>query len=232
MLPVADVEERVREHGGLAFAVRTLDAWRAHPHGAGLAGLPPVAMRRTGAETPRRLGPTPSDGPLLPAAGVRVLDFTRVIAGPVGTRTLALLGADVLRVDPPNLPELPAQHLDTGLGKRSALLDLRTPTAWPASTNSSPTPTSWSPATAREHCTALRPRPGRTARPPPRPGRRHPVGVGPGPVVQYRGFDSLVQAPTGIAAIEADGDLRPAALPAKPSTTARATCSPPASCAR
>ncbi len=55
-----------------------------------------------------------------------MLDLTRVIAGPVATRTLALLGADVLRLDPPHLPELSWQHLDTGMGKRSALLDLRT----------------------------------------------------------------------------------------------------------
>jgi crotonobetainyl-CoA:carnitine CoA-transferase CaiB-like acyl-CoA transferase len=50
-----------------------------------------------------------------------------VIAGPVATRTLALLGADVLRIDRPDLPELIAQHLDTGMGKLSALLDLRKP---------------------------------------------------------------------------------------------------------
>jgi crotonobetainyl-CoA:carnitine CoA-transferase CaiB-like acyl-CoA transferase len=55
---------------------------------------------------------------------VRVLDLTRVIAGPVADRTLAALGAEVLRIDPPRLPELPAQHLDTGPGKRSAILDL------------------------------------------------------------------------------------------------------------
>ncbi|MGA4541803.1 CoA transferase [Uniformispora flossi] len=215
MLPVADVEERVREHGGLAFAVRTLDAWRAHPHGAGLAGLPPVAMRRTGAETPRRLGPTPSGGPLLPAAGVRVLDFTRVIAGPVGTRTLALLGADVLRVDPPDLPELPAQHLDTGLGKRSALLDLRSADGLARLDE----------LLADADVVVSGYRPGALTRfglDPDALLARHPGLVvvtlsawGPGPWSAYRGFDSLVQAPTGIAAIEADGDLRPAALPAQ-----------------
>src|SRR5699024_10620402 len=62
----------------------------------------------------------------LPAAGVRVLDLTRVIAGPVATRTLALLGADVLRVDPPGLREDTDTHIDTGMGKRSTLLDLDT----------------------------------------------------------------------------------------------------------
>ncbi|MCL6506275.1 MAG: alanine racemase, partial [Bryobacteraceae bacterium] len=56
---------------------------------------------------------------------VKVLDLTRVIAGPVATRTLALLGADVLRIDPPSIPEIVVQHLDTGQGKRTALLDVR-----------------------------------------------------------------------------------------------------------
>ena len=77
----------------------------------------------TRARRARVLAPV-AGAPLLPAAGVRVLDLTRVIAGPVATRTLALLGADVLRVDPPRLPEIPDQHADTGFGKRSALLDL------------------------------------------------------------------------------------------------------------
>jgi crotonobetainyl-CoA:carnitine CoA-transferase CaiB-like acyl-CoA transferase len=58
-----------------------------------------------------------------------VLDLTRVIAGPVATRYLAALGADVLRLDPPHRPELPQQAYDGLLGKRSALLDLGTGSA-------------------------------------------------------------------------------------------------------
>jgi crotonobetainyl-CoA:carnitine CoA-transferase CaiB-like acyl-CoA transferase len=61
----------------------------------------------------------------LPTEGLRVLDLTRVIAGPVAGRALALWGADVLRVDPPQLPELPWQHVDMNPGKRVALLDMR-----------------------------------------------------------------------------------------------------------
>ncbi|WP_238148036.1 CoA transferase [Rothia halotolerans] len=57
--------------------------------------------------------------------GLRVLDLTRVIAGPTGTKFLAALGAEVLRIDPPQHPELLAQHLDTDDGKRSAAADLR-----------------------------------------------------------------------------------------------------------
>ena len=63
-------------------------------------------------------------GTVLPAAGIRVLDLTRVIAGPVATRYLAALGADVLRLDPPHRPELAMHAYDGLLGKRSALLDL------------------------------------------------------------------------------------------------------------
>ena len=63
----------------------------------------------------------------LPAEGIHVLDLTRVIAGPVATRFLAALGADVLRIDPPSRPELPLHAVDGLLGKRSALADFGTP---------------------------------------------------------------------------------------------------------
>jgi crotonobetainyl-CoA:carnitine CoA-transferase CaiB-like acyl-CoA transferase len=62
-----------------------------------------------------------------PLAGVRVLDLTRVIAGPVGTRFLAAYGADVVRIDPPGFAEVGALLPETTLGKRCAALDLREP---------------------------------------------------------------------------------------------------------
>ncbi|WP_205752674.1 CoA transferase [Cryptosporangium phraense] len=108
--------------GALAVAMRTPDEWAASDAGRAVAGEPLVRVTDSGeARRPLRVLPEPGAGP---AAGLRVLDLTRVIAGPVATRTLAYLGADVLRVDPPGLPELVPQHLDTGLGKRSTLLDL------------------------------------------------------------------------------------------------------------
>lgn len=61
----------------------------------------------------------------LPLQGLKVLDLTRVIAGPTATRTLAAFGAQVLRVDSPCLPELPRQYVDTGFGKRSTELDAK-----------------------------------------------------------------------------------------------------------
>ena len=93
--------------------------WRsglAHPQGTAVARRPLVERERSDEAGARSL-PSLDGDPLLPAAGVRVLDLTRVIGGPVATRTLALFGADVLRVDAPQLPEL-RTHADTGFGKR------------------------------------------------------------------------------------------------------------------
>ncbi|MFD9518972.1 CoA transferase [Streptomyces sp. NPDC059979] len=106
-----EVQELVYARGGLAVAV-------AQEYGE---PQPLVeAVRETGVRG-RVLGRAPEGRP---AAGVRVLDLTRVIAGPVATRTLGVLGADVLRIDPPGLPEADDAYADTGFGKRSARLDL------------------------------------------------------------------------------------------------------------
>lgn len=67
----------------------------------------------------------PGHAPAAILAGVRVLDLTRVIAGPSCSQVLACLGADVVRIDPPHLPEILAQYQSTGMGKRSAVVDLR-----------------------------------------------------------------------------------------------------------
>jgi crotonobetainyl-CoA:carnitine CoA-transferase CaiB-like acyl-CoA transferase len=60
-------------------------------------------------------------------SGIRVLDLTRVLAGPTCARTLAEHGADVLKITAAHLPHLGYQEYDTGHGKRSAHLDLREP---------------------------------------------------------------------------------------------------------
>lgn len=130
-----EVEETVYGTGGLAVALRTPEQWAAHPQSAAVAARPLVEREQLGRA---RAGLPPlsgigigigsgtgsGSGSLLPASGLRVLDLTRVLAGPVATRTLGLLGADVLRVDPPRSPELPDQHADTGFGKRTTALDL------------------------------------------------------------------------------------------------------------
>ncbi len=91
-----------------------------HPQGLAVAGLPLL-------ESVAGAGPGRSVGRGRGAAGRRVLDLTRVIAGPVATRTLAAWGAEILRLDSPYLPEIPAQALDILPGKRSALLDFGEP---------------------------------------------------------------------------------------------------------
>ena len=116
-----DLETAVVEAGGAAATMRSPEAWAAHPQGAASRREPLVD----------RLHTVPADtrwhpDPARPLAGVRVLDLTRVIAGPVATRALAALGATVLRIDPPDWDE-PAAAPDTTLGKLVARVDGRTP---------------------------------------------------------------------------------------------------------
>ncbi|MBT2387592.1 CoA transferase, partial [Streptomyces sp. ISL-11] len=210
--PAERVEEDVFAAGGLAVAVRTPEAWAAHPQGAAVAGRPLLTLDRM-ADGPVRRLPREA-GP--PARGLRVLDLTRVIAGPVATRTLALLGAEVMRVDSPALPESRDAHADTGFGKRSTVLDLarRADRA------------SFEELLAAADVVVTGYRPGALDRhgltPEALAARRPGLVVGQlsawgayGPWGGRRGFDSLVQAACGIAAIEAGDDGRPGALPAQ-----------------
>jgi crotonobetainyl-CoA:carnitine CoA-transferase CaiB-like acyl-CoA transferase len=116
-----DLEAAVVDAGGCAAAMRTMAAWAAHPQGRAVAAEPLLHLD-DGPPGPPPSWPVPADRPL---HGVRVLDGTRVLAGPVATRFLAGLGADVLRVDPPGWEE-PAIVPEVTLGKRCARLDLRT----------------------------------------------------------------------------------------------------------
>lgn len=117
---VEALEQAVVEAGGCAAVMHDADAWRAHPQGRAVRDEPLIAWD------------APGDGPALawrgtperPLAGVRVLDLTRVLAGPVASRALAGLGAEVLRIDPPGWDE-PGLVPDVALGKRCARLDLR-----------------------------------------------------------------------------------------------------------
>ncbi|MFF9140532.1 CoA transferase [Streptomyces albogriseolus] len=207
-----EVEETVTAAGGLAVALRTPEEWAAHGQAAAVARLPLVERVRLDA-APAREFTAAGGNPLLPAAGLRVLDLTRVVAGPVATRTLALLGADVLRLDPPGLPELPDQHTDTGFGKRSALVDLASGREV------------FEELLARADVVVTGYRPGSLNRfglsAEALAGRRPGVVVAQlsawgaaGPWAGRRGFDSLVQVATGIAHIEGEHG-RPGALPAQ-----------------
>jgi hypothetical protein len=114
-----DLESAVVDAGGAAAALHTRGEWAASPQGRATAAERPVALTDAGPTTGRQHDPGPA-----PLQGIRVLDLTRVIAGPVCTRYLAAYGADVVRIDPPGFEEVPALVADTTVGKRCIALDL------------------------------------------------------------------------------------------------------------
>ncbi|MCD0448459.1 CoA transferase [Actinocorallia sp. API 0066] len=202
-----DVEEAVLGAGGAAAALRDGTEWAAFPHG------PLLTLERRGDAPVVR--PTAAESPL---EGVRVLDLTRVIAGPVATRMLAAYGADVLHVGSPEVPEMPGLFLDMSFGKRACRLDLKT---------------AGGRADLRELVAGAD-----VLVQGYRPGALAALGFGPEALAELnpslvtvdvqayepgtpwagrRGFDSLVQFATGIAAesARAAGSDTPSALPAQ-----------------
>jgi crotonobetainyl-CoA:carnitine CoA-transferase CaiB-like acyl-CoA transferase len=205
------LEDAAASAGLVVTACRTFAEWDAHPQGQAVAGLPPFTIEQI------------SDAPAepLPAAerpltGIKALDLTRIIAGPVCGRTLAAHGAEVLLITASHLPSMRPLVIDTGRGKLSTSIDLRE-------------------IKGRETLTALVRdadvfvqgyRPGAIAR----------FGLGPeeiaklrpgivyvslcayghaGPWAGRRGFDSLVQTASGFNAAEAEAfsQSRPRELP-------------------
>jgi len=198
-----EVEDVVTAEGGIAAAVRTQQEWLATEQGAAASARPLVRGTTLGYAPPRPAR----------AEGLRVLDLTRVIAGPVGTRFLAALGADVLRLDPPALPELPLQVPDGLLGKRSALLDAATTdglaTLHALLDDADVVVHGYRPGALErfglDHASLAERHPGLVS-----------VSVSAwgddGPWGRRRGFDSIVQAACGIAVLEGS-DGRPGAMP-------------------
>ena len=208
------LEDAAAAAGLCVTAFRTLDQWDAHPQAWALAELPVVEITRLG-EAP----PLTCPAAVRPLAGVRVLDLTRVIAGPVCGRTLAAHGADVLAVTGPHLPSIPVLVMDNNRGKRTAQLDLRDHTGRDALAGLL--------RTADVFLQGYR------------PGGLAALGFGPeaaaaqsraglvyaslsaygraGPWAGRRGFDSLVQTASGLNAAEAEaaGADQPRALPAQ-----------------
>jgi crotonobetainyl-CoA:carnitine CoA-transferase CaiB-like acyl-CoA transferase len=113
-------EAAAAKAGAIATMLRSPEEWAAHPQGKAVAGLPLIEIVKIGEAPPRPLPAGPE-----PLSGLRVLDLTRVIAGPVCGRTLAAHGADVMRITAPHLPGIPDLDVDMGRGKLSAALDLR-----------------------------------------------------------------------------------------------------------
>ncbi|WP_244817988.1 CoA transferase [Caballeronia sp. Lep1P3] len=209
----SDFEEACAQRGLVVTMLRSFDQWDATPQGAALATEPLMTITRLGDAPARTLPPLPADA--RPLSGVRVLDFTRILAGPVGGRALAAFGADVMLVNAPHLPNI-AAIADMSRGKRSVLLDLRGERGRAAL---------WR-LIDEAHVFSQGYRPGGLAA----------LGFGPealaerrpgivyvsltaygteGPWAARRGFDSLVQTAMGFNAAEgeADGADKPRTLP-------------------
>ena len=208
-LGAREAEDLVTGAGGIAAAVRGEASWRAEPPGQAVAATPLVEAASIGSAPPRW---RPAGA--LPASGIRVLDLTRVIAGPVATRYLGALGADVLRLDPPDRPELTLQTYDGLLAKRSALLDFG------AADGRARLHELLSGADVLVH--GYRPHAlDRFGLSPQILAERHPGLVvvslsawgSRGPWGGRRGFDSIVQAASGIAMAESPDGKRPGVLP-------------------
>jgi crotonobetainyl-CoA:carnitine CoA-transferase CaiB-like acyl-CoA transferase len=114
-------ETAAYEHGCVVAAMRSPDEWARHPQAAAVASVPVVLIEKIGEAPPR---PLPRGA--RPLSGVRVLDLTRIIAGPVAGRALAAHGADVMRIAAPRLPFIDWLMKDTGRGKLSAYADIAT----------------------------------------------------------------------------------------------------------
>ncbi|MDQ0661814.1 crotonobetainyl-CoA:carnitine CoA-transferase CaiB-like acyl-CoA transferase [Arthrobacter ulcerisalmonis] len=236
-----EAEAAIQGHGGIASAVRTRSEWLASDMGRAAGSGPWVAFEFANGTTAGlglqdfaaataaggRAGSGHVDGPphsglphdgLRALDGLRVLDLTRVIAGPVATRLLAALGADVLRIDPPALPEIEDQFVDTAFGKRSAEADLGLPQSRHDLQQ----------LVAGADVVITGYRHGALGRFGLNPGEllaSHPGLVvvtldswgSTGPWSGTRGFDSIVQAACGIAHVYGkdndDGGWRPGALP-------------------
>ncbi|CAE6893261.1 Formyl-CoA:oxalate CoA-transferase [Paraburkholderia nemoris] len=118
----ATLDQTLADAGLCAALIRTPGEWAALDQAKAIAGLPLFEIERIGdapVEPPREAG---AERPL---AGVRVLDLSRIIAGPVAGRALAQHGAEVLMVNGPHLPNIAPLVIDNGRGKRSAVIDLR-----------------------------------------------------------------------------------------------------------
>lgn len=117
----AELEAKLVAAQLTGVTIRRPEEWNAHPQGQLLANSPAVTIEQIGDAPPK-----PIPGGELPLDGVRVIDNTRVLAGPTISRTLAALGADVLHIGSPHVTDIQAAQADTGHGKRRAYVNLET----------------------------------------------------------------------------------------------------------
>ena len=205
------LEAAIVQQGGCAAAMHNMAAWTVHPQGRAVTASPLLLTE------PAPPGPAPrwTVPPGAPLQGVRVLDLTRVLAGPVATRFLAGFGAEVLRIDPPGWDE-PGVVPDVVLGKRCGRLDLRAPEDLAL----------WETLLAQADVLVHGYRPGALERLGLNAARRQSLCPGlvdvsldaygwSGPWQGRRGFDSLVQMSCGIAeaGMRRMGRDRPTPLP-------------------
>ena len=116
------LEQAIAEAKACGGLIRTPAEWLAHPQGQYLNTIPVIEIRRV-----RDGAPKPLSSTTRPLDGVRTLDLTRILAGPIAGRTLAEHGADVLMVTAPHLPQVAEHVRDTSHGKRSCFLDFEIP---------------------------------------------------------------------------------------------------------
>ncbi|MCI4427719.1 MAG: CoA transferase [Burkholderiales bacterium] len=209
----ADFEAAAADAGAVVAALRSFDEWDEHAQGQAVARQPLLRIERIGDAPPRTLPPLARHSK--PLHGLRVLDLTRILAGPVGTRALAAYGADVLLVNAPHLPNIEA-IADTSRGKLSAHADLRSEAGRAA----------FDKVLRDAHVFVQGYRPGALARLGYAPQQLAVLRPGivavslsaygnAGPWSERRGFDSLVQTATGFNLAEAlaFGSGPPRALP-------------------
>ena len=209
---VAVLEEKIIGQKGAAARMITWQDWQTHPQGQAIAQTDLVEWTTKAATAPRHLRQLDLKS-ARPLTGLKVLDLTRVLAGPVATRTLAGLGAQVLRIDPASWDDAGVLQ-DTTLGKYCSELDLKDPADRARFED-----------LLRQADLLVHGY---------RPGALEGLGYGPamrerinpglielslsaygvhGPWAQRRGFDSLVQFSTGIADLCRNAGGKPGKLP-------------------